>query len=355
MVSPEQVQTGEAAVLLAFGPPGQIAAAETTFPRPKPHEARVRVEASTVSATDLLIRKGLYPLLKTKPPFTLGYDFVGEVEAVGEAVTNVRVGDRVADLCQIGGNATHICRPAETLLRVPDDVDAAVASTMILSGMTAYQIFKHHARVDRDNLFLVHGGSGAVGNILLQLCKLHGVRTVTTASKTKHDALRSVADIVIDYRAPDYDEQLRHHAQGGFDAVLDFTSHRSFNRSFELLRPGGRLISCGVQSLSKTVEKKTFANTTRFTADFGWHMLKLALWNVLPTRKSAHFFGVASSKQASLERYQRDLDELLELVRSGQLAPLIHQTVSLSQVAKAHTALEHGEAVGTIVVRPSLC
>ena len=344
--------TGEAAVLRAFGPPGGIAVAEAVFPEPEPHEVRVRIEASTVSATDTLIRKGLYPPLRDKPPFTLGYDLVGTVEAVGEVVTDVRVGDRVADLCQIGGNATYICRPAATLLRVPEDVDAAVASTMILSGMTAYQIFKHYARVKAGDSFLIHGGSGAVGTTLLQLCKMHGVRTVTTASRAKHDAIRSFVDVVIDYRAPDYDKQLKHHARGGFDAAFDFTNHKSFSRSFELLKPGGRLVACGIQPL-KTVEKKTFASATRFTADFGWLMLKLALWNALPNEKSAHFFGVVSSKRESLERYQRDLDELFELIRSGQLAPLIHQTVSLSQVAEAHAALERGEAVGTIVVRPS--
>lgn len=344
--------TGESAFLRAFGPPGGIAVAGAVFPRPEPHEVRVRIEASTISATDLLIRKGLYPLLRDKPPFALGHDFVGTVEAVGEAVTDVRIGDRVADLCQIGGNATHICRPAATLLRVPEDVNAAVASTMILSGMTAYQIFKHHARAKAGDSFLIHGGSGAVGTTLLQLCKLHGVRAVATASKAKHDAIRSIADVVIDYRAPDYDEQLKRYAQGGFDAALDFTNHESFSRSFKLLKPGGRLITCGIQPL-KMVEKKTFATATRFTADFGWLMLKLALWNALPNEKSTHFFGVVSSKRDALERYQRDLDELFELIRSGRLAPLIHQTVSLSQVAEAHAALERGEAVGTIVLRPS--
>lgn len=343
---------GESAVLQAFGPPSGVTVAEASFPKPEAYEVRIQIEASTVSATDTLIRKGLYPLLKDKPPFTLGYDFIGTVEAVGAAVANVCVGDRVADLCQIGGNATHICRPAATLLRVPKDVDAAVASTMILSGMTAYQTFKHHARVKAGDSFLVHGGSGAVGTTLLQLCKLNGIRAVTTASKTKHDAISPIAEVVIDYRALNYDQQLKHHAQGGFDVVLDFTNHKSFNRSFKLLKTGGRLIACGIQP-PKTVEAKTLANAPRFTADFGWLMLKLTLWNALPNKKSTHFFGVVSSKRDFLERYQRDLDELFELIRLGQLAPLIHRTVSLSQVAEAHAALERGEAVGTIVVRPS--
>ena len=217
----------EAAVLRAFGSPDHIAATTTSLPQPEPHEARIRIEASTISATDTIIRKGLYPLLKDKPPFTLGYDFVGVVEVIGESVSNVRVDDRVADLCQVGGNTTHICRPGETLLRVPKDIEAELASPMILSGMTAYQIFKHHAKVNKGDSFLIHGGSGAVGTTLLQLCQLNGVRTVTTASRAKHDVIRTLADVIIDYRAADYDEQLRHHAHGGFDAVLDFTNHKS--------------------------------------------------------------------------------------------------------------------------------
>lgn len=170
---------------------------------PQKDEVRVRVEASTVTVTDTLIRKGLYPLLKDKPPFAIGYDFIGRIESVGANVTNFNVGDRVANIVQIGGNSTHLNVSANGLLRIPNTIDAVEASTLILSGMTAYQIFKHHAKLQSGQSFLVHGGSGAVGSTLLQLCKAHGIRTVTTASAKKHAAIAHLANVVIDYNAPD--------------------------------------------------------------------------------------------------------------------------------------------------------
>ncbi len=342
--------TSQQAVLTRFGKPHRIKVVEQALRPLQSHEVRVRIEASTVSATDTLIRKGLYPLLRKQPPFVLGYDFVGVVEAVGGAVGAVEVGDRVADICQIGGNATHIHHPAQSLLRVPTDISAADASTLILSGMTAYQIFRHCASLQPGNSFLVHGGSGAVGSTLLQLCQLFGVRTVTTASGSKHDAICHLADEIIDYRQPDYFKQLRAAAKGGFDAAFDFTNQRNFDQSWRLLKPGGRLVASGIQSLAQQVERRTPLAFARFSANFGLLMAKLVLWNALPNGKHAQFFGIVDSKRDHPERYQADLDELFALIRGDQLTP-IHQTFPLDEVPRAHELLDQGGTIGHIVVR----
>lgn len=175
-------------------------------PEPGPGEVRVLIEAATVSNTDTLVRKVIYPLLKDKPPFTPGYDFVGRVDKLGVGVSRFRVGDRVADICQTGGYATYLCRPASELLTMADDIATIDAACLVLSGITAYQIFKHAAAVQPGESFLVHGGSGAVGSRLLQLCRQYSVRAVTTASASKHPALAQYGAVMIDYHADDYEQ-----------------------------------------------------------------------------------------------------------------------------------------------------
>jgi NADPH:quinone reductase len=339
------------AVLTGFGTPDNIVTQVVDIAPPQPNEVQVQVEASTVTATDTMIRRGLYPLLRQAPPFTMGYDFVGHIEAIGANVTDFAVGDRVAHLVQIGGNTSRLNVPAEGLLHVPDDIDVLKISPLILSGMTAYQIFTHHAKLQRGQAFLVHGGSGAVGSTLLQLCKHHGIRTVTTASAGKHNAIAHLADEMIDYRAPNYGEQLKQAAGDGFDAVFDFTNHASFNRSFDLLKKGGVLIAAGIQTLSKQVEKKTTGAFALFTLDFVRLLATLTLWDKLPNGKSTSFFGILTSKQKQPRRYQDDLDALLALVRDGHIDPLVHATLPIEQTALAHQILENGHVIGNVVIQ----
>ena len=338
------------ATLTQFGGIEHIAIQTRELSPPAPQEVRVRIEAATVSVTDTLIRKGLYPLLKQQPPFTLGYDFVGIVEAVGSDVDDVQLGERVANIVQIGGNATHINVPAKGLLRMPSDLDAVRVSALILNGMTAYQILKHHTRLHCGQTFLIHGGSGAVGSTLLQLCRLQGIRTVTTASRAKHGLIKPFADVVIDYNASDYHNQLRRAAGTGFDAAFDFTNQKSFNQSFGVLKHGGVLVSSGTHTLAKQTHRKTMWTFGIFSLDFAYLMLKLMLWNALPNGKQSRFFGIIDSKHKYPQRYQADLDELCELVRSGQLNPLIHSTLPLDKTETAHQILDTGLSFGNIVI-----
>ncbi len=98
------------AIIKGFGKPSVIKIVEENLPEPHAGEARIKIEASTVSSTDIFIRKGIYPLLKQKPPFTLGYDFVGIVDKIGGGVTHVKVGDRVCSIVMVGGNAQFIAQ-----------------------------------------------------------------------------------------------------------------------------------------------------------------------------------------------------------------------------------------------------
>ena len=159
-------------------------------PEPGPHEAVVRVAASSISFTDTLMRRGLYPT-KPKPPYSPGYDCVGVVAAVGAKVKDVKVGDRVADLTVYGANADFVVRPAKGLVPVPTGLDAGEATASVLSYLTAWQCLKRIGKpMPEGGSVLVVGANGAVGSALIRLGLGLGFKMFGTASAKHHDSLR---------------------------------------------------------------------------------------------------------------------------------------------------------------------
>src|SRR3954469_19212568 len=130
-----------------FGGPDELEAVDAPLPTAGRGEVRVRVLASSVNYTDVLIRRHLYPqTMRLQPPFVLGYDVVGEIDQLGAGVQTFRLGDRVADMTVVGTNAPYRTLRAENLTRVPESVDVAEAATLILSWTTAYQLLHRTAR-----------------------------------------------------------------------------------------------------------------------------------------------------------------------------------------------------------------
>ena len=225
-----------------FGGPEGLEVVEKPLPTPRRNEVRVRVLASGLEYTDVLIRRHLYPQTsRERPPFALGYDFVGEVDAVGAGVSEFRVGDRVADMTVIGSNAAYRTIRSDRLTRVPAGVDAAEAATLILSWTTAYQMLHRAARVQAGQRVLVHGAAGAVGQALIVLAKLAGVE-VWGAARGRHAALlRELGAVPIDYEREDFASVV----PGGFDVVFDGIGEEGFRRSFAAVKADGMLCAYG--------------------------------------------------------------------------------------------------------------
>src|SRR5690242_12473054 len=153
-----------------FGGPEGLEVVDAPLPTARRGEVRVRVLASSLQYTDVLIRRHLYPqTLYRRPPFVMGYDVVGEIDQLGEGVHGFEVGDRVADMTVLGSNAAYRTLRADHLARVPAGLDPAEAATLILSWTTAHQLLHRAARVRRGQRVLVHGAAGAVGQALLTL------------------------------------------------------------------------------------------------------------------------------------------------------------------------------------------
>jgi len=201
-----------------FGDPDGLEVADAPLPTAGRGEVRVRVLASGVEYTDVVIRRHLYPqTMMLQPPFVMGYDVVGEIDQLGEGVSGFQVGDRVADMTVVGSNAAYRTLRADQLVRVPPGVDPAEAAALILSWTTAYQLLHRTARIQQGQRVLVQGAAGAVGQALLVLGKRAGLELWGTARGAQAALVRALGATPIDYHREDFTRVL----PGGFDIIFD--------------------------------------------------------------------------------------------------------------------------------------
>src|SRR5436190_11522835 len=215
--------------LRGFGGPEELGVVDAPLPTAGPGEVRVRVLASSLEYTDVVIRRHLYPqTMSRRPPFVLGYDVVGEIDQLGDGVSGFQLGDRVADMTVLGSNAAYRTLRADDLVRVPTGVDAAEAAAMILSWTTAYQLLHRSGHVQQGQRVLVHGAAGAVGQALLVLGRMAGLELWGTARGEHAALIRELGATPINYQREDFTRVLA----GGFDVIFDGIGEDGYRRSF---------------------------------------------------------------------------------------------------------------------------
>jgi NADPH:quinone reductase-like Zn-dependent oxidoreductase len=325
-----------------FGGPEGLEVVDAPLPTAGRGEVRVRVLASGLEYTDVLIRRHLYPqTMRRRPPFVMGYDVVGEIDQLGDGVSGFQVGDRVADMTVIGSNAAYRTLRADRLARVPAGVDAAEAATLILSWTTAYQLLNRAARVQRGQRVLVHGAAGAVGQALLFLGRLAGLELWGTARREHAELIREFGATPIDYQGEDFTRVL----PGGFDVVFDGIAEDGYRRSFAALKRGGLLCAYGY---SAGVQAQR-----RMLTMLMW-IARLYLWRWLPGGKRAGFYSINVMRARHPAWFREDLERLFGLLATGTIRPRVAERISLDEVAEAHRRLEAGGLEGKLVLCPDL-
>jgi NADPH:quinone reductase-like Zn-dependent oxidoreductase len=305
-------------------------------------EVRVRVLASSINYTDVLIRRHLYPQTAGRRlPFVMGYDVVGEVDQLGDGVSGFQLGDRVADMTVVGSNAAYRTLRADHLARVPEGLDPAEAATLILSWTTAYQLLHRAARVQRGQRVLVHGAAGAVGQALLALGRLAGLEQWGTARGDHAALVREVGATPIDYQREDFTRVL----PGGFDVVFDGVGEDGYRRSFAALRRGGLLCAIGY---SAGVQAHR-----RMLTLLMW-IARLYLWRLLPGGKHARFYSINAMRARHPDWFREDLERLFGLLATGAIRPRVAERISFDEVRDAHRRLEAGGLEGKLVLCPDL-
>lgn len=320
---------------------------QRTLPAPAAGQALVQVEASGISFAEQGMRRGRYPG-QPKFPFVPGYDLVGTVREVGTGVDRTVIGTRVAVATKTGSWATYALVDAADLVPVPSGVDPAEAETVIVNGITAWQMLYRSARAKSGQTILVHGANGGVGSILVQLARHAGIRVIGTASPRHHDALRELGVEPIDYDAPDLTAQVRRLAPNGVDAAFDHLGLDSARRSFDLLARGGTLVAYGMAA-DLNEEGSMLPMFLKMVG-------QIVAWTAQPNGRRASFYDFWSGKTVTPRVFRRhqheDLSRVLNLLAQGVITPYVAARFPLSKVVRAMELAESRTVMGKVVLIP---
>lgn len=322
----------------------------TPLPEPGPGEVRLRVITATVSFTDIIVRKGLYPDIDAELPYPPGYDLVAVVDKLGPGVTDLVEGQRVADMTIWGAYTEYTVRPADGLVPVPDDLPADEAVVLILTYLTAYQMLFRVADVQPGQSVLIHGASGAVGTALAQLGKMVGLTMYGTASTGKQDYVRAMGVTPIDYRSEDFVSRVAEATDGeGVAVVFDAIGVSNFERSYDTLGNDGLLVEYGLY-LATRDGTSTFDLLREF---LGWQWQQFK-WTWLPEGERRFiFYSIADMRRAHPQWFREDLAQLFALALQGKVSPVIGKRLPLTAAAEAHSLLEDGGVEGKIILQIS--
>lgn len=334
-----------AAVIRAHGGPEVLSYVED-FPDPRPAagEVIIRVGASSLNYHDIFTRRGM-PGIEVPMPMIMGIDIAGTVQELGEGVTAFKVGDRVLvdpvnrelgggliGEMRHGGLAELCAVPADQLIPLPDGVDFTEAACLPVAYGTAYRMMVTRGKVAQGERVLILGASGGVGTCCVQLAKLAGAEVVVCASSAaKLEKLKSLGgDHGINYAEEDFmkgvfsrfGKPARKTYAGGVDVAVNFTGGDTWVQSLRCLRKGGRLLTCGATAGYDPKED------IRFIWTYELDILGSNGWA------------------------RQELVDLLELVRTGKIKPVIDATFPLEAAAEALRLIEDREVFGKVVVTP---
>ena len=299
---------------------------------PGPGQVRVRHEAVGLNFIDTYHRTGLYPL---PLPSGIGLEGAGVVEAVGEGVSNVREGDRVAYAGgPVGAYSEARCMPAAPLLRLPDAIDFRTGAAMMLQGLTSAYLLRKTYRVQAGDAVLIHAAAGGVGLIACQWAKALGATVIGTTSSEEKAALARAhgADHIIFYNREDVAKRVREITGGeGVAVVYDGVGKDTFMGSLDSLRTRGMMVS--------------FGNASGPVAPFD-PLLLSQKGSIFITRPTLMHH---TAKREELEELG---GELFAMVASGKVRIEVNQTYALRDAAQAHIDLEARRTTGSTILLP---
>lgn len=316
----------------AYGGPEVMVWEDVTLERPGPGQAHIKQHAVGLNYIDVYHRTGLYP--QPAFPFVLGTEAAGEVLAVGEGVTNVAVGDRVAYASVLGAYAEERLIAADRLVKLPDTIDYNTAAAMMLQGMTVQYLLRRTYNVTDKTTLLFHAAAGGVGLIACQWAKALGATIIgTVSSQEKADLAKAHGcHHTINYREENFVEKVKEITNGtGVDVVYDSIGKDTFPGSLECLKPRGMFVSFG--NASGPVD----------AFDMG---LLAKHGSLFATRPSLmHYI-------ATHEELAATAHDLFDVVGSGKVTINVNQTYALKDIAQAHQDLEARKTTGSTVLIP---
>ncbi|MCB9454257.1 MAG: quinone oxidoreductase [Anaerolineaceae bacterium] len=313
------------------GGPDVMRYEDIAIPQPGQGQARVKIEAAGLNYIDIYHRIGQYPL---PLPFTPGMEGAGVVDAVGEGVTEVQPGDRVAYTMERGAYAEYAIVPAWKLVPLPDAVSAQQAAVVMLQGLTAHYLSHSTYPVQPGDTALVHAAAGGVGLLLVQMVKRRGGRVIGTVSSEEKAELahKAGADEVILYTKQDFETETRRLTDGkGVEVVYDSVGLTTFDKSLKCLKPRGYLVLYGAASGP--------------VPPFDLQRLN-AGGSLFITRPSLGHY--TATREETLGR----ANEVFGWIAAGELDVRIDRTFHLADAPVAHRYMEARQTKGKVLLLP---
>ncbi|KAL6476796.1 hypothetical protein MHYP_G00152950 [Metynnis hypsauchen] len=314
-------------------------------PALKAGEVMVRVRACGLNFADLMARQGLYDRLPS-PPVTPGMECSGIIEAVGEEVTDRKVGDKVMVLNRSGLWQEVVVVAATHTFLMPEGMSFEEAAALPVNYITAYMMLFDFGHLRPNQSVLIHMAAGGVGIAATQLCKtVKDVTVFGTASAAKHEVI-SEGGVThpIDYRTRDYVDEVRKISPKGLDIVLDPLGGSDTHKGYNLLKPMGKLISYGAANMLSGQKKNLFAVAKTWYQQFSVHTLSLIQGN-----RSVCGFHLGYLDTES-ELLTQAMNAVLDLYHQGKVKPRIDSTYHLEQVGDAMRRMQERNNIGKVIL-----
>ena len=332
-------------IITRHGGPEVLQVVEDELPEPQAGQVRVKILASGIAATDIMLRESNMPGLGApSPPYSPGKELVGVVDKLGEGVSTAEVGQTVA-IClgptAFGAYSEFICVPANELVLAPSSLDPAEAVCLVANYVVAYQVLHRAARVVPGDRALIHGAAGGIGTALLQLGQLAELEMYGTASSAKHELVANLGATPIDYKVEDFVERILTLTGDGVDVVCDPIGGSNVRRSYKTLRPGGRLVVFGAVAYATDGILKILWN----------NYLLNPILNFIPDRKATmnYLMRGGAKSHSRPEWYREDLSTLFDLLAQKKIGPIVTR-MPLVEAAGAHELIGNAAVKGKIVL-----
>ena len=328
------------------GAPDVLAVKEAPDPVAGTGEVRVRVRASGINFADLMARVGLYPDAP-KLPCVVGYEVSGVIDAVGQGVTDLAVGDRVLAMCKFGGYSDVVVVPARQAIKLPDAMSFEEGAAFPVVYVTAFNMMLWTGNLRPGSSVLVHSAAGGVGVAALQIARTRGCVVLGVASAGKHGVLRELGCQHPLDAAGDYGAQARAIVgDRGVDLILDPVGGKSWTEGYDLLAPCGRLVAFGLSAAASGNKRSLFHALAQVIAVKKWSPMKLMDDNkTISGTNMGHLF-------ARPDLLEPQLVELMAMYGRGELRPHVDRTFKFDEAGAAHQYIHDRKAKGKVLLVP---
>lgn len=327
----------KAIVVKELGAPEVLLLQEVDKPEIAPHQVLIRVQAISVNFADIKARQGQYHGTTAEEAFTPGLDCAGEVVEIGSEVTRFQKGQRVMAFPKEGSYAEYVKADEALTFAVPDELPIETAAASLTVGITAYNVIRKMARLERGETILIHAAAGGIGSTAIQLAKIFGAgKIIGTAGSDEKTALAEKFGVghAINYRSENFTEKVNSLTEGkGADVILDTVGGENFEKSMQCLAPFGRIITFGhandgsVPGIVKTTELHSSC-------------------------RSVIGYSTGTYRKHRPEFLHEAAEKITELMVLGKLEIVISKRYALGEAAEAHAHIESRQSFGKVMLIP---